>query len=73
MAENVAKVPNVADAPDVGGDNADAPNTNNNVTGGSPARNPRNRRPRNNVNSATSTPTAQHSFEGATPAIGGVL
>ena len=73
MAENAADVPNVADAPDAGGDNAKAPNTNNKEAGGLPARNPRNRRPRNINNNAANTTTAQRSFEGATPAIGGVL
>ena len=73
MAENAADVPNVADAPDAGSNNTEAPNTNNEETGGSSARNPRNRRPRNINNNAANTTTAQRSFEGATPAIGGVL
>ena len=73
MAENAADVPNVADAPDAVSNNTEAPNTNNEETVGSSARNPRNRRPRNINNNAANTTTAQRSFEGATPAIGGVL
>ena len=57
MAENAADVPNVADAHNTGGNNAEAPNTNNEEVGGSSTRNPRNRRPRNINNNATSTPT----------------
>lgn len=73
MAENANEVPNVTDTADAGGDGANSPNTDNNKTRGSPICNPLTRRPRNASNSAIDTPTAQRSFEGVTPAIGGVI